>query len=717
MTNMKGCISCKGRRVHDMKKEKLFSIRFVWLILLLSFFLLSACGKREQQGQQERTTAEALHLVVESVQETDFSALYQVLFDGESLWGLSADRSEDVYRFRTNEDFGQRVPWREGEEKAVCLSLDWAGNLYLFTGGDGSISHRVMTPQGNWEMKGILDCGEELAEQARLLCEDAEGNLYLATEDTVHLYDSEGREVRVFEFLERVESLQPLEDGNVECVTLSNSRLGLYQLGYSSNRPELLWEETFSGGVKLLATDETIWILLQEGQGSLCSIDRADGTILAEQSMENVAVSFHSVIGGWFDGETGGYLCEQRSDGGMNLYRLVEREAGEETRTELVYGTTFLTDGVKERIINFNNTNPDYYVTIRTYNDSSRLNVELISGKGPDILDTSSEWNYAVYAKQGILEDLTLYLESQGDDFLRSIYSPYTINDGIYMLIPHFTVSMLLLDAQDAPDMKEWNMDTFFRLAEDYAGEKDIFSSGDKESLFMYCLVGMWEQFVDVENGKADFDNETFIELLEFADRYGDVNSKDRNGMQEDFIGEYLFYGSAPRSPLNLLSDLRLYEETEVLGYPVTDGETFSVGICRDAIAITAASPNKEGAWEFLQTFLEEDYQTNVIANQSNYIWGWPVYKNMIEESLLESREETFSSHGRVLDALTDEEIAQFLEIVQDADHLSTRYGIIPVDIENIVIEEVQAYFSGGMSAEMVAGNIQNRVQLVLDEQ
>ena len=696
-------------------KEKLLHIRFMFLLLTVFVFLFSSCGKQEQQGQM---AAETLHLVVESVQETNFSMPQQVLFDGESLWGLTADRLEDIYRFQTETGSGQWVSWREAEETALCLALDYEGNLVLFTREDGSISHRAMTPQGKWETKAILDCGEELVEQARFLCEDAEGYLYLATEDTVHLYDLEGREVRVFEFSDRVESLQALEDGSVECITLSHSsKLSLYQLEYTSNKPDLLWEKTFSGGVKLLEGNETIWVLLQEGQGSLCSIDKANGAILAERSMENVAVSFHSVIGGWFDGEVGGYLCEQRSDGGMNLYRLVEREEGEESRTELVYGTTFLVAGVKERIINFNNTNTNYYVTIRTYNDSSRLNAELISGNGPDILDTSSEWNYAVYAKQGILEDLTPYLESQGDDFLRPIYSPYTINDGIYMLIPHFTVSMLFLDAQDAPGMEEWNMNTFFRLAEENAGEKDIFSSSDKESLFRCCIVGMWDQFVDVENGKANFNNEAFIGLLEFANQYGDVNSNNYSGVMEDFIGEYLFYNSTPQSPLGYLRDLRLYEETVVLGYPMVNGETFSVNICRDAMAITAACPNKEGAWEFLQTFLEEDYQTNVTANVSNYIWGWPVYKSMIEESLLESRKEVFTSHGKVLEDLTDEEIAQYLEIVQDADHLSAHYGIIPVDIETIVSEEVQSYFSGGRSAEIVAGNIQNRVQLVLNEQ
>lgn len=702
-----------------MRKEKLILMRLALLFLTVFSLLFGACGKQERY-EQEKTAGETTRLAVESVQETDFFGPYQVLFDGESLWGIGADRSEDIYRFSVEKGFSQRVPWREAEEKAetVCLSLDWEGNLSLFVKVNGGISHRVMTGQGNWEVKTNLDCGEELAEQAQFLCENAEGYLCLATEGAVHLYDPEGSEVTVYDLPGRVVSLQAREDGGVECVTLSDFTMGFYRLEDTSGKAELLWEETFLGGVQFLSSDDVIWVLLREGQGSLCSIDKADGAILTEQSMEDVAISFNSVIGGWFDGETDGYLYEQGDDGRMEIHRLVEREAGEETRTELVYGTTFLLNGTKERIVNFNKTSSDYYITVRIYNDSSRLNADLVSGNGPDIIDMSNNFqNYAVYAKKGILEDITSYLESQGDDFLLPVYSPYKINDSIYMLIPHFTVSMLILDARDASDMDEWNMDTFFRLAEEHAGEKDVFGSGGKEDVLSKSLVGMWDQFVDMENGKADFDNENFIALLEFADRCGDVNPEDHIGMTDDFIGEYLFYDAQTDDPTDYLAALQLHEETIVLGYPLMDGETFPIDICRDAMAINAASPNKEGAWEFLQTFLEEDYQKDVIKDGFSYIWGWPVYKSMIEESLVESRKETTLWNGKLLSEVTDEEIAQFLEIVQDADHLSTHHGIIPVEIETIVSEETQAYFNGGMSAEKAAENIQNRVQLVLDEQ
>ena len=392
------------------------------------------------------------------------------------------------------------------------------------------------------------------------------------------------------------------------------------------------------------------------------------------------------------------------------------REKEEDGKVELVYGTFYLDESVKEKIREFNEKNTEYNLVVKIYEAAdmesmqARLHGDIVSGEGPDIIDLYWLDDYEKYARLGVLEDLTPYLEAQGEDFLKQIYEPYLVDGKACMLIPHFQVGVLFADTRDVGDVDNWKLSAFFNAIEEHAGEKNIFINTYKESLLWTCVWGMQANFIDVETGKVDFCKEEFYRLLEFVDKYGkDIKSGGGTAAMEEVVKSTLFLNMTLSDALTYLSTIRYYDgEGSLLGYPTLEGEVYPINICADAMGISATSDCKEGAWEFLQMFLEEEYQ------RESKVSGWPVYQSMIEKELYESRELSFMQGGQEVEPLSDGEINLFLNLLNEEDAFSA--GKTADYIEKIIREESEVYFGGEMSEEKVAENIQNRIQLVLDE-
>lgn len=385
-------------------------------------------------------------------------------------------------------------------------------------------------------------------------------------------------------------------------------------------------------------------------------------------------------------------------------------------KKELVYGTFYLDESVKEKIKEFNEKNPEYNLVVKIYEAAdmesmqARFHGDIVSGNGPDIIDLYWLDDYEKYARLGVLEDLSPYLEAQNEDFLEQIYAPYLVDGKAYMLIPHFQVGVLYANREDVGDAENWKLSTFFSTIEEHAGEKNIFTNTYKESLLWTCVWGMQANFIDKEAGKVDFCKEEFYRLLAFVDEYGkDIRGGVGTLTMEELIQRTLFLDMTLQDALMYLSTMRYYDgEGCLLGYPILEGEVYPINICADAMGISATSDHKDGAWEFLSMFLEEEYQ------RESKVSGWPVYESLIVEELYESREVSLMQEGQEVESLSDEEINVFLELLDKEDAFSA--GKTADYMEKIVREESAVYFNGEMSEEKVAENIQNRIQLVLDE-
>lgn len=376
-----------------------------------------------------------------------------------------------------------------------------------------------------------------------------------------------------------------------------------------------------------------------------------------------------------------------------------------------------LSQGLEEAIVNFNKNNGRYRIEVVDYLENAaaavgadaamyeaalRFNTDLITGNAPDLIDLS-QMNFVRYMERGVLEDLTPYLEESGmstEDFLTPVMEVYSI-DGKLGAIP---ASVLLITmAGKKTDVGEGNgftIDDMIALADGQPADTWILQYGTKNSVLGDCISWDEEYYIDLETGTCRFDSDEFKKVLEFANRFPedfDYYYKEETLSKQEMVAE----GKLLLMPVNIMNvwNIKEYreiygEELRFVGYPTSDergGSNFQ-GI--DMLGISSGSQQKEGAWEFVQTLLTEEYQT-----RENFLWGIPTLKSACEKEM-----EALSAEER-------EELEQLIAGTKRAELQAA-----DVEVYNIILEEAGAYFTGQKSAEDVAALIQNRVSLYISE-
>lgn len=172
----------------------------------------------------------------------------------------------------------------------------------------------------------------------------------------------------------------------------------------------------------------------------------------------------------------------------------------EDGRQELIYGCFYLSHNISEAINRFNNENKEYYITVKQYGDTLQqdeadlqLQLEMVSGNAPDIIDMSTVRNYLQFARQGYFEDLKPYLNAEfsEQDLYMNVLNAYAVGDGLYMLLPHFCIDALTISEDIQSEIDEWNNETFFTLIEKYGNEKKIFTSSTSEYILKIGVSGI----------------------------------------------------------------------------------------------------------------------------------------------------------------------------------------------------------------------------------
>ena len=164
-------------------------------------------------------------------------------------------------------------------------------------------------------------------------------------------------------------------------------------------------------------------------------------------------------------------------------------------------------------------------------------------------------------------------------------------------------------------------------------------------------------------------------------------------------------------------------EDISFVGYPskfdcgsVAHGGDMTVGM-------SAKSENKEGAWAFIRSFLEEDYQ-------NNYTSYFPLLLSAFENKAAEASKAYYvtDENGNQVEQATimvgtndftlevfsakEEEIAQIKELIEKIDRMER----VDEQVLAIVSEEAGAYFDGQKSVDDVVGVIQSRANIYMNE-
>ena len=149
--------------------------------------------------------------------------------------------------------------------------------------------------------------------------------------------------------------------------------------------------------------------------------------------------------------------------------------------------------------------------------------------------------------------------------------------------------------------------------------------------------------------------------------------------------------------------------------------------------AITAKSSNKDGAWAFIENYLNQPFD-------NFYSYGLPARKSALDDMVEKAMNMTYMTDEngeQILDENgnpipeggtssisygdweysyhipTQEEVAVLQDLINVAEPSSATGND---EITNIITEEAEAFFKGQKSVADVAGVIQSRVQVYVNE-
>lgn len=392
----------------------------------------------------------------------------------------------------------------------------------------------------------------------------------------------------------------------------------------------------------------------------------------------------------------------------------------ESGKTNLTLACFKLSPNIEERITTFNNTNEDYFIEILDYSQygneegRTKLNTDIMSGNTPDLIDLSKR-PLEIYTNKGLLEDLSPYLENDEnlskDSFVESLYTALSKDGKLYRITPS-VIAISLYGTQTAlGNIKGWNVEE----AKDFLINTEVNglpfanmpSTQILQSLTMYSLGN----YVDRENGTVNFDSEEFISLLEIAKDFSTLSKDNGNasGSGESDSSEQNVEYVEPHIALqngdsllatgylDLSSFARTYKnfngDLNVVGFP-TEDKRGVIADYRFSIGMFTDSQNKEGCWQFIRSFLDEDYQKS--QTHSGEI---PVLKSVFDETLA-----TFDGSDEMKKSYTD----MVGSITKSADFDDSVMGMIT--------EEAGKYLDGDISVKDAAKAIQSKASIYLAE-
>ena len=406
---------------------------------------------------------------------------------------------------------------------------------------------------------------------------------------------------------------------------------------------------------------------------------------------------------------------------------------------------------VFDKVIDFNRHSDTVRIQLLDYSEyndyengdydagRTKLLTEILSGEVPDII-ALNQLPYQQFASKGLLEDLYPYFDSDPElnreDFFSNVFQALEVDGKLYEVTPSFNVQTLIGAASVVGKKPGWTYeDLQAALATMPEGCDPLDMYTTREDMLRILVYADLDHFVDWTNGKCSFENDDFIQLLEFAAMFPDSIPDD---VEWESPSDRIAQGRQMLSTAYLYSvDSMLYNDVQFgesgctfIGYPTNNGVGSMMSL--DAgYGISARCQHKEEAWEFLRSFLLEEAQESV--------WGIPVslkaYQKQLEAAMTPEYE--MDENGKIkLDeegnkvqiprtsywdetgehpiyAMTQEQADKLWEAVTTC----TKVMNFDDSIFDIVYEQAQAYFAGQKSAQDVARLIQSKVTIYVNEQ
>lgn len=369
-------------------------------------------------------------------------------------------------------------------------------------------------------------------------------------------------------------------------------------------------------------------------------------------------------------------------------------------------------------VVAFNKQHPDCHIELKSDYDETALLAELTAGKGPVLVDT---FLTGFEEQEKLWEPLDTVMEQQGitEEMIPSVLEMGKIDGSLYGIVTDFSLRTLVTGE---PDLKDWDYNMFLQRIEDRPELEAIFNfyGGDYGAYFIMGFLshGIDDTYLlDAEAGTMNFNSSGFREALELAKKYC-VRPEGVDPGNSLLEGKVLCNELSIRKPEQLALYRICYgENANYIGYPTKDGAAHFMESGGSPVAIrrTATEKEKAVAASFISLCLS--YEGQILAAK-DLNFGLSVRKDVLEEQIAAMNERTeadASGFGQIIlgdDLNVQLDRKTLLDMIEKARPMK----YFPIELRNIMFEELEQYFSGELTENMVIDHLESRVGLWLGE-
>ena len=384
----------------------------------------------------------------------------------------------------------------------------------------------------------------------------------------------------------------------------------------------------------------------------------------------------------------------------------------------------------------FRYENPDLTLNIRHFNENwqqydEQLSVAFMSGNMPDmfLMDFPSHKDHNIARMLADwLPIMTRHPDFNKNDYFMNVLDAMMFEGQLNVFPTYFTFGMLAANTtvpglSDAmAEIGKANATIMLDLSRRFDPSKYIHQHFNPVSatIMFYTVGGYIQNFIDMEARTANFNNQDFIDFIslvkEFTSPSINVPSLPNHiivyekAEETELSQTYLFLHHMPNYPQYLLSIEGLLFEGNT---PIVNhrGELIIRHLIGYGLGVTTTQAQQEIAWEFVR-FTQAPENNSSILMVPTYI---PLFRSNFERSVptmaIRRNGWQFAS-GSQEQAIEDALI--LLKNILEMPMVHTFY--IPPAITEIIVNTMELYADGLITAEQVAVDLQNRITIALME-
>ena len=600
-------------------------------------------------------------------------------------------------------------------------------SVYDEGNGNSSYNLYVTSPAGNSNIVKLSDAETGINYISFIALKDAStAVIYVSTDTAWAFYEMNLKTLEIkpaaskdYEWIDTGLCANPFMDseGNVYYRT----DIGIYKLDFAAKETELFFNY------------------------SNCGVNRIRLSTLYLTDIKGNTITF-----------TGHYESEHRYGQNKDVeeFEIVELTKADKNphagKTVLeLYSANDRSEGlVGDAIIEFNETNPDYYIEVtdryepvefleystasssdeyymNQLNNSSRLSnqlaVDIMNGDGPDILMNSAVFSQ-LYS-DNYLADLTPYVGSlDPSNYFTNIFDASGIDGKLYNIPVCYTINGIQTKSKAAgasgTGFTTSEYETFLNQT---LNGNDVINYGQP---YYFALLFNASRDKFIVNGKADFTGPEFAALAEFVKNNVYRQSKDLQDTQiaDDIVtGEYVDLVAKHHycfgAGYYLTTMVEYGNADAILGIPSPDGRGPTIGPYI-TVAVSAHAQNKDACGEFVKILMSDDIQTQFamgdrfVTNREAFRKGAEAAVEYYNGSGFYTYFEGGGPHSQDRVYYSEKDINNLEKIIMSCSGIDT----IDSQVSIILIEEMPAYFAGQKDLAAVARIAQDRAQKALDE-